>query len=35
MTAARSADRAEFLADCGKFEKEIAKALYTTGEDAS
>jgi hypothetical protein len=29
FTAARSADWAEFLADCGKFEEEIAKEIRT------
>ncbi|MER5859173.1 Chromate resistance protein ChrB [Streptomyces sp900105245] len=29
FTAARSADRAEFLADCGKFEAEPAKEIRT------
>ncbi|MFC0527868.1 Chromate resistance protein ChrB [Phytohabitans kaempferiae] len=29
FTAARSADWAEFLADCGKFEQEIAKEIRT------
>ncbi|MDC0767596.1 Chromate resistance protein ChrB [Streptomyces sp. HD] len=31
FTAARSADWAEFLADCGKFEQELAKALGEAG----